>query len=140
MNLSSKGVRTTVGVPGTGMSWSKQSGWAGASDLKAVESFEGGRGPSVAKFQTLTKRFDTAMAGYQKVDDAVADQRVALAAIVSRLNGMSFGMFGGKLKSAKKDLLTLAREHGDGARQLTDAVNRLRGEVSNELATAGRST
>ncbi|MBY5976149.1 DUF4236 domain-containing protein [Phaeobacter italicus] len=26
VNLSSKGVRTTVGIPGTGLSWSKQSG------------------------------------------------------------------------------------------------------------------
>lgn len=174
VNLSSKGVRTTVGIPGTGMSWSKQTGWAGAASLKpadelmqlgklldarakifnslspqvnevsaswnkAVASYEGGRGPSAAKFQTLTKRFDTAMAGYQKVDDTVADQRAAMNAIVGRLNGLSFGLFGGKLKSARNDLLALAREHETGARQLDDAVNRLRGEVGNELAAAERS-
>ncbi|MBV1896222.1 MAG: DUF4236 domain-containing protein [Rhodobacteraceae bacterium] len=174
VNLSTKGVRTTVGIPGTGMSWSRQNGWAGTADLKpadelmqlgklldaraktfnslspqankvsaswnkAIASFEGGRGPSASKFQTLSKRFETAMAGYQKVDDTVAEQQAALEAIVSRLNGLSLGMFGGKLKSARNDLLALAREHETGARQLDDAVNRLRGEVGNELAAAERS-
>jgi len=76
--------------------------------------------------------------GYQKVDNTVTDQRAALNAIVGRLNSMKFGMFGGKLKSAQKDLLVLAREHQDVARQLTDTVKRLRAEVGNELTTAER--
>ena len=173
VNLNSKGVRTTVGIPGTGMSWSQQKGWTGTVDLKpadelmqlgklldalaktfnslspqankvsaswnkAVASYEAGRGPSAAKFQTLTQRFEAAMAGYQKVDDTVAEQRAALDAIVSRLNSLSFGMFGGKLKAARNDLLALAREHETGARQLDDAVNRLREEVGNELVSAER--
>ena len=173
VNLSSKGVRTTVGIPGSGMSWSKQTGWAGATNLKptdellqlgklldqraktlnslspqvnkvsaswnkAVEAFNGGRGPSAAKFQTLTKRFETAMAGYQKVDDIVAEQQDALNAIVSRLNSLSFGMFSGNSKSARNDLLALAQEHDAGARRLDEAVNRLREEISNELSSAER--
>lgn len=171
VNLNAKGVRTTVGIPGSGLSWSKQAGWAGTTNLKpvdellqlgklldqraktfnslspqvnkvsatwnkAVESFKGGRGPSAAKFQTLTKRFETAMAGYQKVDDTVADQRAMLNAVVSRLKGLSFGMFSGKQNSARDDLLTLAQEHHTGAQRLEDAVNRLRTEVGNELTAA----
>ncbi|WP_417250552.1 DUF4236 domain-containing protein [Celeribacter sp.] len=171
VNLSSKGVRTTVGIPGTGLSWSKQSGWSDAKTMKpedellqlgklldrqakafntlspktnkvsegwnkAVASFEGGRGPSTAKFQTLTKRFDTAMAGYQKIEDTVDDQRAELRAITDRLRGMRFGIFSGKLKAAQKDLLLLADEHHQGARKLLEALGRLRREVGNELSDA----
>lgn len=174
VNLNSKGMRTTVGIPGTGLSWSKQTGWAGSADLKpadeliqlrtlldqrakgfnklppeankisanwnkAVASFEGGRGPSASKYQTLKQRFDNAMAGCQKLDDNVGDQKAALVAIVYRLNGMSFGMFSGKSKSARNNLLTLAREHEVGAQQFANALMRLREEVKNELATAERS-
>ena len=34
VNLSSKGVRTTAGIPGTGLSWSKQTGWSDAKTTK----------------------------------------------------------------------------------------------------------
>lgn len=171
VNLSSKGVRTTVGIPGTGLSWSKQTGWSDVKTMKpedellqggklldrqakafntlspktnkvseswnkAVASFEGGRGPSASKFQTLTKRFDTAMAGYQKIEDTVDDQRAELQAIADRLRGMRFGMFSGKLKAAQQDLLLLADEHHQGARKLLDALGRLRREVGNELSDA----
>lgn len=169
VNLSSKGVRTTVGIPGTGLSWSRQTGWSDAKTMKpedellqlgklldrqakafnalspkankvseswnkAVASFEGGRGPSASKFQTLTKRFDTAMAGYQKIEDTVDDQRAALQAIADRLQRVRFGMFSGKLKAAQQDLLLLADEHHQGARKLLDALGRLRREVGNELS------
>lgn len=171
VNLSSKGVRTTAGIPGTGLSWSKQTGWSDAKttkpevDLlqlgnlldrqanafntlspknnkvseswnKAVASFEGGRGPNATKFQTLTKRFDTAMTGYQKIEDTVDDQRAELRAITDRLRGMRFGMFSGKLKTAQKDLLLLADDHHEGARKLLEALGRLRREVGNELTDA----
>ncbi len=175
VNLSSKGVRTTVGIPGTGLSWSKLTGWSDAKTMrpedellqlgklldrqasafntlspktnkvseswnKAVASFEGGRGPSASKFQTLTKRFDTAMTRYQKIEDVVADQKAELQAITDRLHSMRFGMFGGKLKIAQKDLLSLADEHRHGAQKLLDALNRLRREVGTELSDAESKT
>jgi len=171
VNLSSKGVRTTVGIPGTGLSWSKQTGWSDAKTMKpedellqlgklldrqakafntlspktnkvsenwnkAVASFKGGRGPSASKFQTLTKRFDTAMAGYQKIEDTIDDQRAELQAIADRLRGMRFGVFSGKLKAAQQDLLLLADEQHQGARKLLDALGRLRREVRSELSDA----
>jgi len=107
-----------------------------ASWNKAVEGFEGGRGPSASKYQTLVKRFDTAMTGYQKLEEAVDDQEAQLLAITQRLSGMNFGMFSGKLKSAQKDLLSLAREHAQGAQKLADALARLKAEVGTELADA----
>lgn len=174
VNLNTKGVRTTVGITGTGMSWSKQSGWSSMAGIKpadelvqlgslldklvkifnslspkvnkvsanwdkAVEAFEGGRGPSAAKFKTLRKRFEVAMVGYQKVDDTIADQKAALNAIVDRLESIRFGIFNGKLKSIKKDILTLAREYDASTGQLTEAVNRVRAEVGNSLASAKSS-
>lgn len=106
---------------------------------KAVESFEGGRGPSVAKFNTLSKRYDSAMTDYKKIEDDVADQQAALAAISGRLNSMSFGIFGGKMKAIQKDLLKLAKEYGDGVRQLIGALGGIRGDVGKELANAEKS-
>lgn len=109
-----------------------------ASWNKAVESYEGGRGPSSSKFQTLVKRFETAMAGYQGIKESVDEQRAALRAIVSRLNGMKFGMFSGRLKSAQRDLLKLANEHEQGAQKLYDALDKVKAEVTAELAAAKR--
>ncbi len=106
---------------------------------KAVESFEAGLGPSATKFLTLRKHFEGALADYQAVEDAVTNQREALNAITVRLSGLSFGFFGGKWKSSKKDLLVLAKEHKAGAMLLTDAVNRIRKEVNNELKAAEKS-
>ena len=117
-------------------SLSPQANKVSASWNKAIETFEGGRGPSAAKFQTLSKRFETAMAGYQKIEDGIGDQKDALAAIVQRLNDMRFGMFSGSLKRAQKDLLDLAKEHNVGAQKLLEAITRVRGEVGGELSTA----
>ena len=106
---------------------------------KAVESFEGGRGPSASKFSTLTKRYETAMADYQKVHDDAANQHEALIAIRGRLNGMNFGMFGGKLKAIQKDLLNLSSEYSDGTRELSSALSGIREDVGSELAKAEKS-
>lgn len=50
---------------------------------KAVATYNGGRGPSISKYQTLTKRFDTAMNGYQKIENTVTDHKAELHAIKS---------------------------------------------------------
>ena len=106
---------------------------------KAIESFDGGRGPSTAKFSTLNKRYGSAMADYQKIEDDVADQQAALIAISGRLNAMKFGVFSGKLKATQKDLVELSREYGSGVRQLVGALRSIREDVGNELAKAERS-
>lgn len=102
---------------------------------KAVESYNGGRGPSASKFQTLTKRYETTLSRYQKIEIEVAEKQSAFKAIKQRLAALSFGLFGGNLKRAKNDLLELAKEHQLKTGKLLTAIGSLREEVARELET-----
>ncbi|WP_107496300.1 DUF4236 domain-containing protein [Thalassobius sp. I31.1] len=104
-----------------------------ASWNKAVESFQGGRGPSAAKLQTLMKRFDTACAGYDKAEDAALEVQEFWEAAILRLNGLSFGVFSGKVKSVRHDLVALTQGHVVKSGQMLTAIDRLRSEVQDEL-------
>ncbi|WP_430450358.1 hypothetical protein [Rhodophyticola sp.] len=107
-----------------------------ASWNKALGTFSGGRGPSASKFQTLRKRFETAIDAYEKLGRSTYDQEATLQAIKSRLDSMSFGLFAGKLKSVRSDLLALAREHEAGVKKVNQAISNLRAELHDELAEA----
>ncbi len=103
---------------------------------KAVESFDGGRGPSKSKFETLTKRFHVALEKYQEIENDVRDKQNAVNAIGERLNAISFGMFAGNLKAARKEFLALVDEHERGSVKLLDAVTSVSQEVIEEYNAA----
>lgn len=52
---------------------------------------------------------------------------------------MRCGIFNGKLKAAKKDLLSLANEHHLESRKFLDTLGRLRREVESELSNAANT-
>lgn len=174
VNIGAKGVRGTAGIPGTGLSWSKQSGWADARDVKpadelpqlnqllerlaesfnalspkinkvteswnkAIESFESGRGPSAAKFQTLQKKFEKAAEGYRKISDDAEEHRATVEAIIERVSAMKFGLFSGKKRDAQKYLISIADEHRSAAEEIIEALASVTNSVEGEIAAAKNS-
>jgi len=103
---------------------------------KAVESFDGGRGPNASKFQTLTKRYQTALSGYQSIENEVRGKQAEVRAISERLNAMSFGMFSANLKQARSELLDLVKDHERAAVKLLGAVASVSQEVIGEYNAA----
>jgi len=171
VNLSARGIRTTVGIPGSGISWSKHTGWAGNLNLnptvelrkladlltkltrkfnilspktnkiseswnKSVGNFIGGRGPSLAKFETLSKRYITADTNYQKIIFEIDGQAELLVAIRSRVQGFNFGLFGGEAKRCRSELIAIIADHQTQAPSLKDAIAQVRNEISVEFASA----
>lgn len=139
LNFNSKGTRATIGIPGSGLSWSKQipnktsSPTTKAQHLqnlakflelvanefnklspkankatenwrKAVESFEGGRGPTHSKFITLNKRYETALRVYDETASTAQEISEALDAFREELSRLKLGWLEGHLKNIKSDL------------------------------------
>lgn len=104
---------------------------------KAVNSFSGGRGPSQSKFVTLTKRHGSAA---DKIDGIVAtteEQIAYLSAISQRIEGLSFGFFGGSAKRQRNDLLNNIKSFKSEAYKLVQQIGEIQKEVNLELESLG---
>jgi hypothetical protein len=100
---------------------------------KSKEIFFGGRGPSNPKHQTLTKRYDNAMAEYEKIDQYIVEHTNALSAVIERLNFISLGIFQRSLKRKKQQLLELARAHEACTQELSEIVTVARKKIDEDL-------
>ena len=103
---------------------------------KSIETFEGGRGPSQSKLNTLSKRYETTLKVYEKIEHDILDKQGAINAISQRLENISFGLFSGSLRKDRKYSLTIANEHQKSIDKSLDAIKSLQQEVAKELEAA----
>lgn len=113
---------------------------ASATWNKALASYKSTSRHLPSSFVSLGKAHQTALAEYQYVADEVQQKQKLVSDIEKRLKGMSFGLFGGKLRSARNKLLALAAEHHDGAARLLVATASVSAEVVEEFLVATKTT
>lgn len=110
VNVSKRGLRSTLSVPGTGLSWSSTSGWAESQGSRPADEIEHLRNAAVKTIQAVSKEAEKANAIGTRIDRAIGT-----------LNG-GRGLTQSKVQTFEKRVLTeeeklsgleeKVREHG----------------------------
>lgn len=71
VNLSKRGVRSTVSLPGTGLSWSSNSGWKEGRRSKPIDEVEHLRQAASVTIDEITKEAREATSVGERVDRGI---------------------------------------------------------------------
>lgn len=94
VNVSKRGVRSTLSVPGTGLSWTSQKGWSEGAQTNPAEEIEQLRATASKAIDTVTKAAEKVNALGVRIDRAIGT-----------LNG-GRGLTAAKVQTFEKRVLT----------------------------------
>jgi len=101
MNVSKRGVRSTLSVPGTGLSWSSKSGWTESQRARPADEIEHLRRAAMKANEAMEKEAEKANAIGTRVDRAIGT-----------LNG-GRGLTQSKVQTFEKRVLTEEQKLSD---------------------------
>lgn len=101
VNVSKRGVRSTLSVPGTGLSWSSTSGWDESQRSRPADEIEHLRSAAMKAIEAVSKEADKANAIGARIDRAIGT-----------LNG-GRGLTQSKAQTFEKRVLTEEQKLGD---------------------------
>lgn len=171
VTVGKKGVRQNVGIPGTGLSWSKQTGWSQSQKTsahdeihgliqacrkhardfnklpdsfnslvdgwnKALERYNGGRGGSESKFETLTKKLNTTLEKSRGISESVNEMEGFSSAVLQRLSTQKFGFFERSAKKERDDFLPQITTGRSVMRDFQRQMDRILKEIEDEHSAA----
>lgn len=71
VNIGKRGLRSTLSVPGTGLSWSTMSGWVESRQSRPTEEIEQLRSAAMENIEAVSKKADEANAIGKRIDKAI---------------------------------------------------------------------
>ncbi|MGH0001954.1 DUF4236 domain-containing protein [Pseudovibrio ascidiaceicola] len=102
----------------------------------SIDRFEGGRGPTDSKFQTLIRKCETTISSYEDLEFKAEDISEALQIIERQLGLIRIGIFGSKRRRLKEDITSIVSELNIQLQQYHEALITVKTEIGEELDEA----